>query len=98
MGVQGDHPFGERCYLSNVCVCTAIRKQGLGKKMMEVAIKRAKAKGVAWLYVHVEDKNYAARALYAKCGFEVEQEETETMARENGKPRRLLLRLDLHNK
>jgi RimJ/RimL family protein N-acetyltransferase len=51
--------------------------------------------GITDLYVHVAINNEAAQKLYNKCGFVYESEEPAWKARFLGRPRRLLLWLDL---
>ena len=83
-----------RAYLSNVCVLPAARRRGLGKALVLDGARRAAAAGVSDLYVHVVADNEPARRLYqAQCGFQVEQEEGEAVARALNRPRRLLLHL-----
>ena len=58
---------------------------------MSAAEAHAASEGVRHLYVHVVADNTAAGALYARMGFEVEAEETESQARGLGRPRRKIL-------
>jgi len=84
----------KRAYLSNVCVLDSAltRRQGVAQALIREAERKAKAAGVSCLYVHVVAHNTPARCLYeARCGFSLEQEETEGMARALNRPRRQLL-------
>lgn len=88
-----------RAYLSNVCVLGSVqtRRQGIAQALIREAVRRATAAGVSDLYVHVVADNIPARCLYEKrCGFLMEQEESESMARALNRPRRLLLRQSLN--
>ena len=53
--------------------------------------------GITDLYVHVAINNEAAQKLYMKSGFVYESEEPAQKARHLGRPRRLLLWLDMKN-
>lgn len=82
----------ERAYLSNVCVLQTMRRMGIAKKLIEDACEVAYSQGVKHMYVHVVGNNTAAKKLYEdKCGFELEQSESATVARTLNRPKRLLL-------
>lgn len=55
--------------IPNVCVKASARRQGVGRKMLEVLITEAKTLGIAVLYLEVRESNEAAKALYASLGF-----------------------------
>lgn len=55
--------------IPNVCVKASARRQGVGRKMLEVLITEAKTLGIAVLYLEVRESNEAAMALYASLGF-----------------------------
>lgn len=81
-----------RAYLSNVCVSIAARRKGVAAALIKAAENKVIEEGeVTDLYVHVVWDNGAAVELYRGCGFEVEQEESESVARSLNRPRRLLL-------
>jgi ribosomal-protein-alanine N-acetyltransferase len=46
------------------------RGEGLGHQLLNAHLARLAARGVKNLFLEVEDDNRAARALYAKAGFE----------------------------
>ena len=82
----------KRAYLSNVCVLEDVRRQGIAIGMISAAKDLAFNRGVEHLYVHVIHNNTPARCLYEdQCGFQIESEEREAMARGLNRPRRLLL-------
>ena len=80
-----------RAYLSNVCVLPVARRTGLGRRLMNRAMRVAKGWGVERLYVHVVADNVGARKFYEDLGFVVEAEESATFAAGLNRPRRLLL-------
>lgn len=55
--------------IPNVCVKASARRQGVGRKMLEVLITEAKTLGIAVLYLEVRESNEAAKALYVSLGF-----------------------------
>jgi GNAT superfamily N-acetyltransferase len=69
--------------------------QGVAAGLVDAAIQRARKNGVIHLYVHVVHDNLAARKLYERCGFDVEEEEAADAARKRQHSRRLLLGLPL---
>jgi len=80
-----------RAYLSNVCVLPVARRTGLGRRLMNRAMRVASGWGVERLYVHVVADNAGARKFYENLGFVVEAEESATFAAGLNRPRRLLL-------
>ncbi|KAF6982563.1 hypothetical protein CFC21_000942 [Triticum aestivum] len=83
-----------RAYLSNVCVAKELQRCGLGYALVDKSKKLAR---ITDLYVHVAINNEAAQKLYIKSGFVYESEEPAQQARHLGRPRRLLLWLDMKN-
>lgn len=67
----------------------------MGYALVDKSKKLAREWGITDLYVHVAINNEAAQKLYNKCGFVYESEEPAWKARFLGRPRRLLLWLDL---
>ncbi|KAM0847082.1 hypothetical protein ACQ4PT_055248 [Festuca glaucescens] len=86
-----------RAYLSNVCVAKELQRNGLGYALVGKSKKLAREWGITDLYVHVAINNEAAQKLYMKSGFVYESEEPAQQARHLGRPRRLLLWLDMKN-
>mmetsp|Transcript_29649 Transcript_29649/g.40940 ORF Transcript_29649/g.40940 Transcript_29649/m.40940 type:complete len:232 (+) Transcript_29649:98-793(+) len=80
-----------RAYLSNVCVGSGVRRQGLARLLIEEAESLCQRKGIQQLYVHVVPSNEAAFYLYTKCGFVIETEETGDFAYNRDRERRVLL-------
>ncbi|CAO2168616.1 unnamed protein product [Urochloa humidicola] len=85
-----------RAYLSNVCVAKELQKLGLGYALVDRSKKLAREWGITDLYVHVAINNIAGQKLYKKSGFVYEGEEPAWRARFLGRPRRLLLWLDMN--
>uniref|UniRef100_A0ACD5VW71 Uncharacterized protein n=1 Tax=Avena sativa TaxID=4498 RepID=A0ACD5VW71_AVESA len=86
-----------RAYLSNVCVAKELQRNGLGYALVGKSKKLAREWGITDLYVHVAINNEGAQKLYMKSGFVYESEEPAQQARYLGRPRRLLLWLDMKN-
>ena len=55
-----------------LAVSPAHRRRGIGRALMDAAIREARAAGARKLNLRVLAHNMDARALYARCGFEVE--------------------------
>ena len=55
--------------ITNVAVHPDYRRRGLGKKLLEEALRKADARGVRQMFLEVRVSNAAARALYAAFGF-----------------------------
>ncbi|KAL6659182.1 hypothetical protein ACP70R_003222 [Stipagrostis hirtigluma subsp. patula] len=92
-GVNEDN--NTRAYLSNVCVAKELQRNGLGYALVDKSKKLAREWGITDLYVHVAINNVAGQKLYEKSGFVYESEEPAWKARFLGRPRRLLLWLDM---
>lgn len=52
-----------------ICVLPGLRKQGLGRQLMDTAAAHAFSAGATALFLEVAEDNDAARALYAMLGF-----------------------------
>jgi ribosomal-protein-alanine N-acetyltransferase len=61
----------EDCELENVVVSRATRRRGIGSKLVAALLQEARDRGVQRVFLEVRDSNSAARALYEKCGFEI---------------------------
>ena len=69
---SADLVFSHNCaYVTNVCVASRARRQGIGRELMrlagEVSLEQFKATD---LLLHVESDNDAARRLYESLGFD----------------------------
>jgi ribosomal protein S18 acetylase RimI-like enzyme len=63
------HPPGS-ARLARVIVDPDKRGQGIGRALIQAAIKEAKRRGFVHMDLHVYSDNAAARALYAELGFD----------------------------
>lgn len=61
-----DHPTGKRAHLMNVYTNKDYRRQGIGKKMVELLIDEAKSKGCTEISL---DATELGRFLYTQLGF-----------------------------
>jgi ribosomal protein S18 acetylase RimI-like enzyme len=57
------------CYLAELYVVPERRGQGLGRALMEEAIKAARAEGATYMDLGTSEDDVAARALYESLGF-----------------------------
>lgn len=53
-----------------LAVRPSARRRGLGRRLVEAAVARARLDGVERLFLEVAVGNAPARALYAACGFD----------------------------
>jgi ribosomal protein S18 acetylase RimI-like enzyme len=57
------------CYLAELYVVPARRRQGLGRALMETAMEVAREKGATQMDLGTAEDDVAARALYESLGF-----------------------------
>jgi ribosomal protein S18 acetylase RimI-like enzyme len=57
------------CYLAELYVVPARRGQGLGRALLQAAIKLARSKGATHMDLGTGENDLAARALYESLGF-----------------------------
>lgn len=60
---------GLECYLAELYVAPDLRGQGLGRALMEAAIKVAREEGATHMDLGTSEDDVAARALYESLGF-----------------------------
>jgi ribosomal protein S18 acetylase RimI-like enzyme len=60
---------GLECYLAELYVAPARRGQGLGRALVEAAIREARARGADTMEIGVDEPDVAARSLYESLGF-----------------------------
>jgi ribosomal protein S18 acetylase RimI-like enzyme len=60
---------GLECYLAELYVTPARRGQGLGRKLMETALRAARDRGADTMDIGVDEPDLAARRLYESLGF-----------------------------
>jgi ribosomal protein S18 acetylase RimI-like enzyme len=60
---------GLECYLAELYVVPASRGQGLGRALMEAAMRQARDRGAGTMDIGVDEPDLAARHLYESLGF-----------------------------
>ena len=60
---------GQECYLAELYVAPARRGQGLGRALMEAAMREARVRGADTMDIGVDEPDLAARRLYESLGF-----------------------------
>jgi ribosomal protein S18 acetylase RimI-like enzyme len=60
---------GLECYLAELYVAPARRGQGLGRALMEAALREARQRGADTMDIGVDEPDFAARRLYESLGF-----------------------------
>src|SRR5215469_7021797 len=60
---------GLECYLAELYVTPAQRGQGLGRAIMETALREARDRGADTMDIGVDEPDHAARSLYESLGF-----------------------------
>ena len=60
---------GLECYLAELYVSPARRGQGLGRGLMEAALREARDRGADSMDIGVDEPDLAARRLYESLGF-----------------------------
>ena len=60
---------GLECYLAELYVVPARRGQGLGRALMETALREARSRGADTMDIGVDEPDLAARHLYEGLGF-----------------------------
>ena len=60
---------GMECYLAELYVTPARRGQGLGRALMEAALREARNRGADTMDIGVDEPDLAARHLYESLGF-----------------------------
>jgi len=67
------------CLIRNIGVAESERRKGIGKELLLKGLQRAKEKGVKTAMLWVEIENTAARRLYERTGFILDQNEAEAV-------------------
>jgi GNAT superfamily N-acetyltransferase len=60
---------GLECYLAELYVRPELRGQGLGRALMEAAIREARDRGTDWMEIAVDEPDVVPRRLYESLGF-----------------------------
>ena len=56
--------------LGNLAVAPEWRQRGLGRRLLDWALDRARERGTSRVFLEVRESNRAAQELYSRCGFE----------------------------
>jgi len=78
-------------YVFNCCVSPRARRRRVGSQLISLAVTRASELGVRLMYIHVDERNAAARRLYEQAGFEFQKADDAVVGE-----RKLLLMRDLN--
>ncbi|MCA1781518.1 MAG: ribosomal protein S18-alanine N-acetyltransferase [Intrasporangiaceae bacterium] len=70
-GYAGLDLGGEVADVMTIAVAPQAQGAGLGSQLLTLLTSRAREAGAAYLMLEVRDDNAAAKALYARAGFEV---------------------------
>ena len=62
---------GEEAEVLTLAVSARQRRRGIGRRLMDEALRRLYHDRVPVLFLEVDETNAAARALYARTGFRV---------------------------
>jgi ribosomal protein S18 acetylase RimI-like enzyme len=60
---------GLECYLAELYVIPSRRRQGLGRALMEAALREAQGRGADTMDIGVDEPDLAARRMYETLGF-----------------------------
>ena len=69
-GYGGMENIAGECYVENIAVFPAFRRQGIGRALTEALIQTAEKEGCAFITLEVRPSNEAAVALYRNLGFQ----------------------------
>lgn len=82
-------------YLSNLAVRHEARRQGIAEKLLQACDQYVNEWGFRDIYLHVLETNEAAKQLYFKAGYRVEEVQPSWNSFLFGQPKRLFLRKNL---
>jgi len=88
------HAGGEN-HLLNLCVSPGNQGQGLGKILLDHAIRLARLQQCFCIFLEVRASNPTGKGLYRKYGFNVVGERPDYYRSDQGRERALVMRLDL---
>lgn len=69
VGFAGMHVILDEGHITNIAVTSALRGQGIGRKLMDALMQYASNLGAAYLTLEVRTSNEVAIALYQAHGF-----------------------------
>ncbi len=70
IGYAGFWHVADEADITNIAVAKDLRRQGIGKKLLEEIIKKAKELKLSLMTLEVRESNCAAIELYKRYGFE----------------------------
>ncbi len=70
IGYIGVSVVADSCFINNIAVYPACRRQGVGTALLKIAILTADVNGTEFISLEVRESNAAAIALYTSLGFE----------------------------
>ncbi|MBQ9914485.1 MAG: ribosomal protein S18-alanine N-acetyltransferase [Clostridia bacterium] len=70
VGYMGMHCVLDECYVANVAVSTAERRQGIGRFLLRYAEERARERDCSFISLEVRVSNESAIGLYSAEGYE----------------------------
>lgn len=82
-------------YISNLAVCSDLRRQGIAFKLLKACESVAQEWGYQDIFLHVMENNYKARRLYSKAGYILKETEETPLNWLGITSRRLLLKKSL---
>ena len=71
LGYGGMWILFEECHVTTIAVDPKRRREGIGRKIMEHLIEKAKEQDVEWVSLEVRASNIPAQNLYRSLGFEI---------------------------
>lgn len=84
---EGEGEGEEVPYLGNVAVKEKVRRQGIGRKLVQVSMKLAVKAGEKVLFVIVDASNDRALSMYKSLGFTCCLDERDLISRRRSSPR-----------
>ena len=70
IGYIGVSVVADSCFINNIAVYPACRRQGVGTALLKIAIMTADVNSTEFISLEVRESNAAAIALYEALGFE----------------------------
>ncbi len=88
------HAAGES-HLLNLCIAPEYQGRGLGKTMLDHAIRLARMQNCFCIFLEVRPSNPAGVRLYRRNGFEIVGERPDYYRSDEGRENALVMKLDL---
>jgi ribosomal-protein-alanine N-acetyltransferase len=68
-GFMVAHALDRDWEIENLVIAPSARGRGFGTRLLLEMLHNARAQGAQTVFLEVRESNFAARALYRKCGF-----------------------------